>query len=69
MRRRSAATVLAGLRKYIGPVERWLEGLPDGRGGVLREVVRMYREGAGEAAEDQKVAELGSNEGKLRARG
>lgn len=44
MRRRSASTTLAGLRKYVAPVERWLDQLPDDHGGVLREAVRAYRQ-------------------------
>jgi len=46
MRRRSASTTLAGLRKYVTPVERWLDQLPDDHGGVLREAVRSYRQAA-----------------------
>lgn len=43
MRRRSASTTSAGLRKCVAPVERWLDQLPERRGGVLREAVQDYR--------------------------
>lgn len=46
MRRRSASTTSAGLRRYVGPVERWLEQLPEHGGETLREAVRAYRHGA-----------------------
>ena len=55
MRRRSASTTLAGLRKYVAPVERWLDQLPDDHGGVLREAVRAYRQAA-EARAPEKEA-------------
>ena len=55
MRRRSASTTLAGLRKYVAPVERWLDRLPDDHGGVLREAVRAYRQAAEARAPEQKA--------------
>ena len=56
MRRRSASTVKAGLRKYVLPVERWLEGLPEYRGGTLREAVFTYKQAAVAASEEQDHA-------------
>lgn len=53
MRRRSASTTLAGLRKYVGPVERWLDQLPEYHGGALQEAVRVYRQAAEARAPDK----------------
>ena len=46
MRRRSASTVKAGLRKYVLPIERWLDGLPEDRGGEIRGALLTYRDAA-----------------------
>lgn len=53
MRRRSASTVAASLRRYVWPVERWLDRLPGGMGRVIRAAVDDYKaaaKGAEEAA-------------------
>lgn len=51
MRRRSASTVAASLRRYVLPVERWLDGLPVGMGGMIRAAVDDYKAAAKGAAE------------------
>ncbi len=50
MRRRSASTVAASLRRYVWPIERWLDKLPVGMGVVIREEVNTYKAAATEAA-------------------
>ena len=53
MRRRSASTVAASLRRYVGPIERWLERLSGGMGHVIRVAVNDYKaavKGVAEAA-------------------
>ena len=59
MRRRSASTVAASLRRYVWPVERWLERLPGGMGHVIRAVVDHYKAAAKGAAEAAAAAPPG----------
>ena len=56
MRRRSASTTSAGLRKYVVPVERWLDQLPEERGGALKEAVRVYQRAATTTPQGEAMA-------------
>lgn len=63
MRRRSASTVAASLRRYVWPIERWLDGLPPGMGGVIRAAVDGYKAAAKGMAEAAMVKPPGRDLG------
>lgn len=46
-----------GLRRSAGVVERWLDGLPPGEGGAIREACRAYRERVERERADRDNAE------------